>query len=283
MIYMNDYLEENETSEIIRNALAEDISTGDITSNSVLQKNQMATAQLIAKQDLVLCGLQVFEQTFKCVDQKIIFKPFHTDGNNLVNKTLVAEISGSIISLLTAERTALNFLQRMSGIATLTNNYVQKVKGTKTVILDTRKTVPGLRMFDKYAVKTGGGQNHRIGLYDMVLIKENHITGAGGITQAVQKVLDKQGHKYEIEVEVKNLVELQEALELAIDRILLDNMSLEEMKKAVHLVNGKIPLEASGNVNLESVKAIAETGVDFISIGGLTHSVSAADLSLIIV
>jgi nicotinate-nucleotide pyrophosphorylase (carboxylating) len=282
MIHAINYLNENQLTGIIKNALSEDISTGDVTSNSILEKNQTITATLIAKQNLILSGLKVFEQTFKVVNPDVTCTFNFSDGSAVENKALIGKIRGPIISVLSAERTALNFLQRMSGIASLTRQYVDQVKGTKAIILDTRKTAPGLRMLDKWAVKTGGGQNHRIGLFDMILIKENHISGIGSISKAIQKVLNTYDQKFEIEVEVKNLEELAEALQHPLKRILLDNMSLNEMTEAVHIANGKIPLEASGNVNLESVKAIADTGVDYISVGSLTHSVQAADLSLVI-
>jgi nicotinate-nucleotide pyrophosphorylase (carboxylating) len=194
----------------------------------------------------------------------------------------IAEISGNLSSMLTAERVALNFLQRMSGIATLTRRYVDEVKGTKAKILDTRKTAPGLRYLDKYAVRIGGGHNHRFGLYDGVLIKDNHIAAAGGISQALARVRGRLPHTLKVEIEVKNLQELKEAMDSGADVIMLDNMSLDDMGKAVAATGGRVPLEASGNVSLANVRKIAETGVDFISVGALTHSVAAADISLMI-
>jgi nicotinate-nucleotide pyrophosphorylase (carboxylating) len=193
---------------------------------------------------------------------------------------ILAEIQGRGQSLLVGERTALNFLCRMSGIATLTRRFVEALRGTKAVILDTRKTAPGWRLLDKYSVRCGGGQNHRTGLYDMLLIKDNHISGAGGITPAVLRARDLYEKRFLIEVEVKNLIELDEALKLGVDRIMLDNMDLETMRNAVQMVKGRIPLEASGNVSLANVRQIAETGVDFISSGALTHSAPTLDISM---
>jgi nicotinate-nucleotide pyrophosphorylase (carboxylating) len=205
------------------------------------------------------------------------------DGQHIRPGLVLARVSGPARSILTAERTALNFLQRMSGIATLTQRYVAAVQDTAAVILDTRKTAPGLRLLDKWAVRLGGGQNHRLGLYDMVLIKDNHIVAAGGITAAVTRVrarLQGLGSGMEIEVEVKDLVELEEALGLGLDRIMLDNMTLQEMRQAVEMTDRRVPLEASGGVDLDTVRGIAETGVDYISVGALTHSASALDVSL---
>jgi nicotinate-nucleotide pyrophosphorylase (carboxylating) len=202
------------------------------------------------------------------------------DGSLVEKSQIIAVVQGSGSSLLAGERTALNFLGRMSGIATLTRRFVEAVRGTKAVILDTRKTAPGSRLLDKYAVRMGGGQNHRAGLFDMLLIKDNHVTAAGGITPAVQRARQMYEKQYLIEVEVKNLTELNEALGLNVDRIMLDNMDLATMQNAVHMANGRIPLEASGNVSLANVRQIAETGVDFISSGALTHSAPSLDISM---
>lgn len=266
---------------IIKKALKEDIQTGDITSLSIFKDPDMCTAQLIVKQDGIIAGLAVFKKTFKLTDANIKVKLLYKDGQNCKNKDVIAEISGSVIDVLGAERVALNLLQRMSGIATLTNQFVQLCEN-RCKVLDTRKTAPNLRVLDKWAVKLGGGTNHRIGLYDMALIKENHIKAAGGIKLAVDKVLAHDKHQHPIEVEVTNLEELALALECNIDRIMLDNMDNQTMREAVKITAGKIDLEASGNVNLTTIAGISKTGVDYISIGALTHSVSALDYSLLI-
>ena len=266
---------------IIKSALKEDIQSGDLTSLSIFKQTDLCQAQLIAKQDGIIAGLKVFKKTFKILDQNVKVKLLFKDGQACKNRDVIAEISGAVISVLGAERVALNLLQRMSGIATLTNQFVQLCEG-RCQVLDTRKTVPNLRVLDKWAVKLGGGTNHRTGLYDMALIKENHIKAAGGIVQAVNKVLQYDKHKHKIEVEVTNLEELKTALTCDIDRIMLDNMDNQTMREAVKITAGKIALEASGNVNLSTIAGISKTGVDYISIGALTHSVKAMDYSLLI-
>ncbi|MCF6318105.1 MAG: carboxylating nicotinate-nucleotide diphosphorylase [Proteobacteria bacterium] len=266
---------------IIKKALKEDIKNGDLTSQAIFNKDDNCTAQLIAKQGGIIAGLKVFKKTFKTLDKDVKVKLLFKDGESCKNRQVIAEISGSVISVLGAERVALNLLQRMSGIATFTRQFV-KLCGNRCHVLDTRKTAPNLRVLDKWAVVTGGGVNHRIGLYDMALIKENHIKAAGGITQAVKKVLAYDQHQHKIEVEVTNLTELEEALACDIDRIMLDNMDNQTLKKAVAITAGKIDLEASGNVNLETIQDISKTGVEYISIGALTHSVKAMDYSLLI-
>jgi len=276
--------------ETIQRALAEDIGPGDATTDSIIPANAIMRGQIIAKQDGVIAGLDVATAVYDAVDGEIDFQPCVDEGARVTNRQVLALVSGRTRSLLTAERTALNFLGRMSGIATLTRQFVDAVAGTKAVILDTRKTVPGLRMADKLAVQRGGGQNHRIGLYDMILIKDNHIDYAGSITAAVTRA--RSAHTgLEVEVEARTLDHLREALALGVERILLDNMSLEMMTEAVKIRDEfvgatresplqKMPLlEASGNVTLETVRAIAETGVDFISSGALTHSVKVFDVS----
>ncbi len=281
---------------IVQRALAEDVGSGDVTSQWILPPEMRVRGCFLAKAQGVLAGLEVVHQVFQQVDERIAFQARLKDGDSISKGDIVATVKGPAASILTAERTALNFLQRMSGIATLTRCYVEAVAGTKAVILDTRKTVPGLRLLDKWAVRLGGGQNHRLGLYDMVLIKDNHIAAAGGITQAVERVRrrNRPGPCPEpcpeprrrvveglaVEVEVKSLAELQEALALNVDRIMLDNMDLDQMRRAVQVTAGRVPLEASGNVTLENVAAIATTGVDYISVGALTHSVQALDISL---
>ncbi|MGD9487605.1 MAG: carboxylating nicotinate-nucleotide diphosphorylase [Calditrichaceae bacterium] len=268
--------------DIVKRALAEDIGDGDVTSACTVPENTRAAGRMIAKEAGVVAGLEVAGTVFAAVDKMINFVPVIQDGAVVAKGDLIARINGPARSILEAERVALNFLQRMSGIATLTNKFVKAVEGTSAVILDTRKTAPGLRLTDKWAVRLGGGQNHRIGLYDMVMIKDNHIAAVGSITKAVAQVKEKDERKRSIEVEVKNLKELREALGLKIDRIMLDNMSLEVMKQAVKLTDGRIPLEASGNVNPDTVAGIAATGVDYISVGMLTHSVKALDISLLL-
>ena len=267
---------------IIQQALDEDIGKGDITSLATIPADVPCQGEFIAKAEGVIAGLEVVQWTFELVDPQIKFIPQIQDGAMVKNREIIGTAYGSGLTLLQGERVALNFLQRMSGIATLTQKFVQGAGG-KAVILDTRKTAPGLRLFDKWAVRLGGGQNHRFGLDDMALIKDNHIAAAGGITAAVARMRsylkDQAKPQISIEVEVKNLEELQEVLLLGVDRVMLDNMSLEDMRQAVAITQGAVPLEASGNVNLERVGAIAQTGVDYISVGHLTHSVTALDIS----
>lgn len=267
---------------IIAQALLEDIQTGDLTSEAIFPASQSCTAQLIAKQAGVMAGLEVFKETFLLFDSSVKVQLNFKDGERCENRAVVAEIEGPVLSVLGAERVALNLLQRMSGIATLTNQFVQKAQG-KCKILDTRKTAPNLRVLDKWAVELGGGMNHRHGLYDMAMLKENHIKAAGGITQAVNKLLEYDNHQRPIEVEVTNLDELREALTCPVDRIMLDNMDNETMAEAVRITADRIDLEASGNVNLDTIEGISLTGVDFVSIGALTHSVKAMDYSLLVV
>lgn len=266
-------------SKLISSALSEDIKNGDITTKATISKSKKAVGKFLVKADGIIAGLEIAKLVFKQVDPKIKFEIKINDGSKAKYGDIAAIVSGKAQSLLTAERTALNFLQRMSGIATSANLYSEKIKHTKAKIIDTRKTVPGLRTLDKLAVKLGGCANHRIGLYDMFLIKDNHIEVAGSITKAVEACV-KYNKKFKIEVETKNLKEVKEALTTKADIIMLDNFEIEEMKKAVELIDGKCKVEASGGVNLETVKAIAETGVDYISVGALTHSVKALDISL---
>ncbi len=267
---------------LIQQALKEDIGTGDITTLSTVDPSVCLKGKLVAKAPGIIAGLFVFEQTLRILDPNILFRPLVEEGQKVDSGTDIARVSGKGQALLSAERVALNFLQRMSGIASMTRQFVEAVEGTKAVILDTRKTVPGLRILDKTAVRLGGGQNHRFGLFDMVLIKENHIMAAGGMDSALRRVRQKDRKQHAIEVEVKNVRELKQALNLQVDRIMLDNMNLTEMREAVEIVNGRIPLEASGNVSLQNVYDIARTGVDYISVGALTHSVRALDISFLI-
>jgi nicotinate-nucleotide pyrophosphorylase (carboxylating) len=266
--------------EIVRRALEEDIGSGDVTTLAIVPPQTRLRGRFLIKEAGVIAGLPVAGLVFELLDPKVRFRPLVKDGTAVRSGDVVAEVEGPGRAILSGERTALNFLQRMSGIATLTRRYVEAVAGTRAVILDTRKTAPGLRLLDKWAVRLGGGQNHRMGLYDMVLIKDNHIAAAGGITKAVEQVRRERGTELEIEVEVKNLVELEEALMLGVERIMLDNMDLTMMRQAVEIAAGRAKLEASGGVTLENVAAIAATGVDYISVGALTHSVKALDISL---
>lgn len=265
---------------IIKNALVEDIGSGDITSNATIHPAIHCKARFKMKESGIIAGLEVSKTAFSLLDDKIKFTNLYNDGDHVQIGSEVAIIEGAVKSILSAERVALNFLQRMSGIATATSMYVEKVKKYKTIILDTRKTVPGIRVFDKWAVRLGGGQNHREGLYDMILIKDNHIIACGSISNAIRLAQKNNENNYSIEVEVKNLNELIESLKFDIQKILLDNMSTDDLNEAVKIVNGKVSLEASGNININNVEEIAATGVDFISIGKLTHSVSALDISL---
>jgi len=271
---------EKQIKNIIEAALAEDIGTGDITTQATVSPKKKGRAQAVAKDDFIVAGIDVFEETFKCLDKSIKVKKLINDGCRAKKGTVIAEVAGSLSNILQAERVALNLFQRMSGIATLTAKYVEAVRGAKAKILDTRKTVPGLRVLDKMAVRIGGGQNHRTGLYDGVLIKDNHIDAAGGITAAVKAQRKRLPHTLKIEVETKNMREVKEALTCGVDIIMLDNMTNDAMKKAVDFVAGRALLEASGNVSLKRVAEIAATGVDLISVGELTHSVRAADISL---
>ena len=270
----------DQVQTIVALALREDIGDGDVTTLCTISPTATLSGQFIAKEAGVVAGLGVVGLTFLLVDEAVQFTPLIADGDQVEIGQEIATVDGPGQALLSGERVALTFLQRMSGIATLTRRFVEAVQGTSAVILDTRKTAPGLRPVDKWAVRLAGGQNHRFGLYDMVLIKDNHIAAVGSISEAVTRVRAKDKGGRPIEVEVKTLAELKEALPLGVDRIMLDNMSLAEMREAVQLTDGRVPLEASGNVSLENVAAIAATGVDYISIGMLTHSVEALDISL---
>jgi nicotinate-nucleotide pyrophosphorylase (carboxylating) len=273
-------LEMEAVRKIIRRALEEDIRSGDVTTAYALTGAEKGTATALAKEDLVVAGLDVFREVFRVRDGAIVFRSTLKDGDRVSRGAVLATLAGPLASILTAERVALNLFQRMCGIATLTRQFVDAVAGTKAAILDTRKTMPGLRVLDKYSVRVGGGRNHRYGLYDGVLIKDNHIEAAGGIGKAVRRVREQAPLLVRVEVEVKTLAEARQALAAGADVIMLDNMPVDAMRKAVTLIGGRAAVEASGNVNLAAVKAIAETGVDFISAGALTHSARAADISL---
>jgi nicotinate-nucleotide pyrophosphorylase (carboxylating) len=259
-------------------ALQEDIGAGDVTSERIVPAGATLHGQIIAKQSGVIAGLDIAAQVFELVDAAIQISPQVHEGGQVEAGTILSEAFGLGRSLLTGERTALNFLNRMSGIATLTRKFVDAVSHTPAIILDTRKTAPGLRALDKLAVRRGGGENHRMGLYDMILIKDNHIDFAGSIAEAVRRARAAQG-SLEIEVEARTIADVNATLDLGIKRILLDNMTVETLREAVELTAGRAKLEASGNVNLENVKAIAETGVDYISVGALTHSPPSFDAS----
>jgi nicotinate-nucleotide pyrophosphorylase (carboxylating) len=276
----DDHARAVDIGQIIRNALAEDIGSGDVTTRGTIPASAVLRGQFLAKADGVVAGLAVVRQVFALLDPSVVVELLVNDGDTVQRGQVIATIYGPGRAILMGERVALNLLQRMSGIATLTRQYVAAVAGTQAVILDTRKTVPGLRVLDKWAVRLGGGQNHRFGLFDMALIKDNHIAAAGGITAAVTGVRISDPHHRPVEVEVTTLAQLAEALTLPVDRVMLDNMSLQQMTEAVRITGGRVPLEASGNVNLETVAAIAATGVDYISSGALTHSVPALDISL---
>ncbi len=271
-----------EIKGIIRNALSEDIGTGDVTSASIIPASTHLRGDFLAKATGVIAGLDIVREVFAQVDETIIYQPLLSDGSAVSTGDIVARVEGDGPGILTAERVALNFLQRMSGIATMTRLYVDAVAGTHAKILDTRKTVPGLRPLDKLAVTLGGGVNHRFGLYDMVLIKDNHIEAAGGITEAVSLVRQRVSD-LAIEVEVESLEQFDEALALSVDRIMLDNMPPDLMREAARRSACRVELEASGGITLRTIAEVAATGVDFDSVGALTHSVTALDISLEIV
>ncbi len=266
---------------IIKNALIEDIGTGDVTTEATIQPGTSTRAQFVAKEDFLLAGIDVAGRVFRHLDATIAYEPLLQDGRSVKRGEVLAWIKGDAAMLLQAERVALNLLQRMCGVATLTAQFVAAVEGTDAVIVDTRKTTPGLRMLEKYAVQMGGGGNHRMALYDGVLIKENHVAAAGGISAAVSRARQNVPHTLKVECEVRDLDEVAEALEAGADILLLDNMSLEQLRAAVDLVDGRAVTEASGGVNLETVRDIAETGVRLISVGALTHSYRSVDISML--
>ena len=263
---------------VVLAALAEDIGAGDVTTEATVASEAVGTAELLVKEPGVVCGIRVAETAFRALDPEVRFEAFASDGDDVEPPAIVARMTGSERALLTAERVALNFLGRLSGIATLTRHYVEAVEGTGAAVLDTRKTTPGLRALEKYAVAAGGGRNHRFGLDDAVLIKDNHLRAAGSIAAAVTLV--RAATDLSVEVECETLVQVGEALDAGVDAILLDNMPLDELRAAVALVDGRARLEASGGVTLETIRAIAETGVDEISVGALTHSARSLDVSL---
>lgn len=276
-------MKERNIDQIIKDALAEDIGSGDITTLATIDPDLSVQGEFLVKQEGVIAGLDVLKRTLQIFDSELQLALFTKDGERVNAKTVIAIVKGKAASILTVERTALNFLQRMCGIASLCRTFQDKISHTKAKIIDTRKTVPGLRMIDKLAVKLSGCSNHRYGLHDMFLIKDNHIEAAGSITTAIElckKYKRKENHNFKIEVETTSIQQVEEAISCGIDIIMLDNFDLSEMKKAVELIGDRCLIEASGNVNLDTVKPIAETGVDFISVGAITHSVKALDISL---
>ena len=277
---MNDISMRINADDLIKSALKEDITSEDITTNAVMKEYTLGEVYLICKQDGIIAGLDVFARAFTILDDKTEIEFFCKDGDKVVNGQKLATVKGDVRVLLSAERTALNYLQRMSGIATYTNSIVQLLKGSKTKLLDTRKTTPNMRIFEKYAVKVGGGNNHRYNLSDGILLKDNHIGAAGGVAKAIKLAKEYAPFVRKVEVEVENLDMLKEALDAGADIIMLDNMSVEDMKKAVQMANGKAELECSGNVTAENVARLVEIGVDYISSGALTHSSPILDLSL---
>jgi nicotinate-nucleotide pyrophosphorylase (carboxylating) len=277
---MNNLTMKLNADDLILMALKEDISSEDITTNAIMRRKQIGQAQLLCKQDGVVAGLDVFKRVFDLLDSNMEMQAFFKDGDIVKKGDIIAVIKGDIRTILTGERTALNYLQRMSGIATHTRELVKALEGTGTKLLDTRKTTPNMRIFEKYAVKAGGGYNHRYNLSDGILIKDNHICAAGGIKQAVELARDYASFVRKIEVEVENIDMLYEALEVGADIIMLDNMDTETMKKAVEIVGKRAKTECSGNVTKERLAEIAKTGVDYVSCGALTHSSPILDVSL---
>ena len=269
--------------EALRAWLREDLGQGDLTSLLVVPEDIEGEAVILAKEGGVLAGLWVAERVFALADPRTAFAPLVAEGARVAEGTEVARVRGPLRGILAGERLALNLLQGLPGIATLPRAYVEALAGTKAQILDTRKTTPGLRALEKYAVRVGGGRNHRYGLFDGILIKENHVRAAGGVGAAVRRAKARAPHYLKVEVEVRDLAELEEALEAGADLILLDNFPLEALREAVRRVGGRVPLEASGNMTLERAKAAAEAGVDYVSVGALTHSAKALDLSLLVV
>lgn len=265
---------------IITTALEEDINYIDAASDNLITPDMKSEAYYIAKDTGVVCGIEIAKRVFELVGGDVDFRILLGDGTKVNKGDIIAEMSGSTLTLLKGERTALNILQHMSGIATATNKCAELVKGTRAAVTDTRKTLPGLRALQKYAVTVGGGKNHRYNLSDAAMLKDNHIDAYGGITAAVSALREKIGHTVKIEVEVRSLDELREALDTKVEIIMLDNMSCEDMRKAVEITDGRALLEASGNVTAENIRSVAETGVDIISLGALTHSVKCFDISM---
>lgn len=275
-MYWNDKLIE----DIIERAILEDIWTGDLTSDSLIPEADIGNGLIMAKEEGIIAGLPVAEKVFYQFSDEIVFEYLLNDGDRIEPTQEIARLRGPVREILKGERIALNFLQRLSGIATSTNKYVEKVSNYPVKIVDTRKTTPTLRILEKYAVRVGGGYNHRMGLYDAVMIKDNHIFAAGGIYRAVNKVKEQLGHTTKIEIEVENLTEVEEALRAGVDIIMLDNMDVLEMSRAVEIINNQAIVEASGGIILKELVEVAATGVDIISVGALTHNIKSIDISL---
>ena len=277
-MYYNSHID-----TIIDTALDEDVGSGDITTSSIIDSSLKGKAHLVAREEILLAGIHIFAKVFSRLDPEIVVECFYHDGDPIPKDVDIGTVTGSMRGILTGERTALNFLQHLSGIATLTRKYVEKTDPSTVRVIDTRKTTPGLRILEKYAVRMGGGFNHRFGLFDGILIKDNHIAAAGSISEAVKKVRATAPHTLKIEVEVEDIEGLEEAIEAGADAVLLDNMSVKEIKEAALIANKRVLLEASGGITLETVEAIAKTGVDLISVGALTHSARSVDISLEVV
>ncbi len=266
--------------KIIKDALVEDMPYGDVTTQLLIPQESISSAVFLSKENGILCGIDVAKRVFEILDSNIKFEKLKTDGDYIQKGNVLAKIQGNTRAILMGERLALNLLQRMSGIATFTNMLAQKIKGYKATVTDTRKTIPLLRMLDKYAVFVGGGKNHRYSLSDAVLIKDNHIKAVGSITEAVKRAKENVPHTMKVEVEVRNMQEFEEALLSGADIIMLDHFTVDEMKKAVEKAKGRVLIEASGNINIDNIEEIAKTGVDIISVGSITHSVKSLDISL---
>ena len=265
---------------LILSALREDITSEDVSANAIMRENKQGEADLICKEDGVICGMQIFERVFKLLDENTEIEIYVRDGDNVKNGQLLAKVKGEIRTLLCAERTALNYLQRMSGIATYTKSVAKLLEGTKTTLLDTRKTTPNNRLFEKYSVRIGGGKNHRYNLSDGVLLKDNHIGAAGSVKEAIRLAKEYAPFVRKIEVEVENLDMVREAVEAKADIIMLDNMSTDEIKEAINIIDGEAEIEVSGNVTRENIERLTSLGVDYISSGALTHSAPILDVSL---
>ncbi|MBE5904726.1 MAG: carboxylating nicotinate-nucleotide diphosphorylase [Pseudobutyrivibrio sp.] len=277
---MNNITMTLNADELIRMALKEDISSEDVSTNSVMPSDQAGEVELICKEDGIICGMDVYERVFKILDENTIVEKYVNDGDAVKKGELMAKVKGDIRVLLSGERVALNYLQRMSGIATYTNQVASLLKGSKTVLLDTRKTTPNMRIFEKYAVKCGGGQNHRYNLSDGILLKDNHIGAAGSITKAIEMAKAYAPFVRKIEIETETLEQVKEAVEAGADIIMLDNMDVDTMKKAVEIIDGRAQTECSGNVTKENIKNIIDSGVDYVSSGALTHSAPILDISM---
>jgi nicotinate-nucleotide pyrophosphorylase (carboxylating) len=266
--------------KIIDSALEEDLGPGDITTEALVDLSVKGEARLIAKEEIILAGIEVFSRVFSRLDPEIVVETKYRDGEAVSNGEDIGIVKGSMRGILSGERTALNFLQRLSGIATLTRKYVERTDSSKVRVIDTRKTTPGLRILEKYAVRRGGGFNHRFGLFDGILIKDNHIAVAGSIAKALARIKGRVPHTLRIEVEVEDIRGVEEAIGSGADAILLDNMSLKEMREAVSIAGGRVLVEASGGITLESIEEVSKTGIDLISVGAITHSARSVDISL---